>query len=215
MPETTPALCPTAAAELPRRPAPYVQPAGTGRTHLLLGQVARTIIGAEETGGALSFTTMCGPKGAPIPLHYHDCELAGFLCTDGRVQGLDQRLKPNPDRRRHGLRDPRHRSTPTSSTATTLVLSARSPPRAGIGSSASPASLTRGPDSPRRIRPPAVRPVRRAESEFQMHFLSDHRYAPATFDAADDTLPGRRHRTSAVPARVPVTRCSAGIWPSA
>jgi quercetin dioxygenase-like cupin family protein len=44
------------------------------------------MIGAEQSNGELSFMTNCGPKGRPIPLHFHDRELEVFLCTRGRVQ---------------------------------------------------------------------------------------------------------------------------------
>src|ERR1700742_2005438 len=80
-----PTLAPAAPA-LPETSAPYVQPAGTGRAHLLLGQVARAMIGAEQSNDELSFMTNCGPKGRPIPLHHHARELEVFLCTRGRVQ---------------------------------------------------------------------------------------------------------------------------------
>jgi len=72
--------------ELPGEPVPYVQEAGSGRAHLLLGQVGRTLVGAEETGGAMSVMTCTGPAGRPIPLHFHEAELEVFLCTHGRVQ---------------------------------------------------------------------------------------------------------------------------------
>src|SRR3954453_12448999 len=79
-------LAPATSPALPDDAVPYVQPAGTGRAHLLLGQVARAMIGAEQSQDEMSFMPNCGPKARPIPLHFHDRELEVFLCTRGRVQ---------------------------------------------------------------------------------------------------------------------------------
>src|SRR3978361_2420812 len=81
-----PTLAPPPSPALPDAAVPYVQPAGTGRAHLLLGQVARAMLGAEQSNGEMSFMTNCGPKGRPIPQHFHERELEVFLCTRGRVQ---------------------------------------------------------------------------------------------------------------------------------
>src|SRR3954468_8451473 len=72
--------------DLPGSPVPYVQEAGSGRAHLLLGQVGRTLVGAEESNGLMSVMTCTGPAGRAIPLHSHEAELEVFLCTHGRVQ---------------------------------------------------------------------------------------------------------------------------------
>jgi quercetin 2,3-dioxygenase len=73
--------------ELPGEPVPYAVPAGGGRAHLLLGEVCRVLGGAEETGGLMSVTTLCGPGGGdPIPLHFHQQEDEYFYCVRGRVQ---------------------------------------------------------------------------------------------------------------------------------
>jgi len=72
---------------LPGRTVPYVLRAGEGRAHLLLGEVGRTLAGAEETGDAMSVTTLTGPAAArPIPMHRHAAEHDVFLCNRGRIQ---------------------------------------------------------------------------------------------------------------------------------
>ncbi len=72
--------------ELPGETVPYYLADGDGRAHLLLGQVGRTLAGAEETGGAMSVMTALGPAGAPIPMHRHDREHDYFFCVRGRIQ---------------------------------------------------------------------------------------------------------------------------------
>jgi quercetin dioxygenase-like cupin family protein len=72
--------------ELPGRPEPYSLADGEGRTHLLLGQVGRTLAGEEESANAMSVMTALGPAGTPIPLHYHDKEHDFFYCVRGRIQ---------------------------------------------------------------------------------------------------------------------------------
>src|SRR4051794_34868610 len=72
---------------LPGEPVPYVIEAGSGRAHVLLGEVGRALAGAEETNGAMSVMALDGPKSErPIPLHYHDREFEFFYCLRGAVQ---------------------------------------------------------------------------------------------------------------------------------
>ncbi|MFT3864354.1 MAG: quercetin 2,3-dioxygenase [Solirubrobacterales bacterium] len=74
------------AGELPGEQVPYVVPSGAGRAHLLLGQVGRVLVGAEETDGVMSATTLSGPAGRPIPLHFHEAEDEYFFCVRGKIQ---------------------------------------------------------------------------------------------------------------------------------
>jgi quercetin dioxygenase-like cupin family protein len=74
------------AGELPGEPVPYVVPSGSGRAHLLLGQVGRVLIGSEETSGVMSATTLAGPAARPIPLHFHEVEDEYFFCVRGKIQ---------------------------------------------------------------------------------------------------------------------------------
>ena len=61
--------------------------AGSGRAHVLLGEVGRALVGAEESGGAMSVMALDGPRAErPIPLHYHDHEYEFFYCLRGAVQ---------------------------------------------------------------------------------------------------------------------------------
>jgi quercetin 2,3-dioxygenase len=76
----------TPLTELPNATVPYVLEAGGGRGHQLIDQVGRCVVGAEESGEAMSVMTLVGPKGWPIPLHYHDHEFEFFYCYDGQVQ---------------------------------------------------------------------------------------------------------------------------------
>src|SRR6185369_6709708 len=72
---------------LPGEAVPYVIEAGSGRAHVLLGEVARALVGAEESSGAMSVMALDGPKAdRPIPLHYHDNEYEFFYCLRGAVQ---------------------------------------------------------------------------------------------------------------------------------
>jgi quercetin 2,3-dioxygenase len=65
---------------LPGEPVPYVIEAGSGRAHVLLGEVGRALVGAEESAGAMSVMTLDGPRAErPIPLHYHDDEHEFFF----------------------------------------------------------------------------------------------------------------------------------------
>jgi quercetin 2,3-dioxygenase len=72
--------------ELPGEPQPYVLRSGDGRAHLLIDQVGRVLVGAEESRGALSYTVLDGPKGGPIPFHFHQAEHDFFFCHRGQVQ---------------------------------------------------------------------------------------------------------------------------------
>jgi quercetin dioxygenase-like cupin family protein len=72
--------------ELPGEAVPYFLADGDGRAHLLLGQVGRTLAGAEETGNAMSVMTAVGPAGRPIPMHFHEKEHDYFFCVRGRIQ---------------------------------------------------------------------------------------------------------------------------------
>ncbi len=80
LPERSPLI------ELPGEPRPYVLRSGDGRAHLLIDQVGRVLVGAEESRGALSYTVLDGPKGGPIPFHFHAAEHDFFFCHRGQVQ---------------------------------------------------------------------------------------------------------------------------------
>ena len=77
----------TPVTTLPGEPVPYVIEAGSGRAHVLLGEVGRALVGAEESGGAMSVMSARRPaRRRPIPLHYHDNEYEFFYCLRGAVQ---------------------------------------------------------------------------------------------------------------------------------
>ncbi|MCW2986776.1 MAG: cupin protein [Conexibacter sp.] len=185
-PTLTPPISPT----LPDGAVPYVQPAGTGRAHLLLGQVARTMIGAEQSNGELSVMTNCGPKGRPIPLHFHDRELEVFVCTRGRVQvwaGDESRvLSPGdmavvPAGTTHAYQFHSHFSEfmgPITPGGWDRFFDLTGTP---YDAPAFP---------PEDNSPPPFAKFGQAEHEFHMKYLPDAPYAPPTWDAADDALPG-------------------------
>ena len=64
----------------------FVVEAGTGSAHLLLGEVFRTLVSGEDSGGALGFVTMVGPAGRPIPMHKHGEAHDVFFCERGAIQ---------------------------------------------------------------------------------------------------------------------------------
>lgn len=77
----------TDAATLPGRAVPYVIRAGEGRSHLVAGQVVRTIAGARETGGGFGAVVCDAPRDRfPIPMHLHEREHDTWFCTRGKVQ---------------------------------------------------------------------------------------------------------------------------------
>src|SRR5438270_9378470 len=77
----------TPIVDLPGEPVPYVIEAGSGRAHVLLGEVGRAMAGAEESGGAMSVMALDGPRAErPIPLHYHDVEYEFFYCLRGAIR---------------------------------------------------------------------------------------------------------------------------------
>src|SRR5215212_3575819 len=77
----------TPVTTLPGEPVPYVIEAGSGRAHELLGEVARALVGAEESNGAMSVMALDGGRaGRPIPLHFHDNEYEFFYVLRGAVQ---------------------------------------------------------------------------------------------------------------------------------
>jgi quercetin 2,3-dioxygenase len=176
--------------QLPGSAVPYVQPAGTGRAHLLLGQVARTLAGAEESNGLMSYMSACGPKGRPIPLHFHDAELEVFLCTRGRVQlwaGEESRVLSPGDL---GL-------VPAGTMHAYQFHSAFSEFVGPItpGGWDRFFDLTGTPyDAPafpaHDPSPPPFAKFGQAEQQFKMKYLPEAPYAEATLDAADDALPG-------------------------
>lgn len=77
---------------------PFVVEAGTGNAELLLGQVFRTLVSGADSGGALGFVTMVGPKGRPIPMHRHGEAHDVFYCERGAIQvwfdGTSRMLHP-------------------------------------------------------------------------------------------------------------------------
>src|SRR4051794_41975541 len=77
----------TPIVDLPGTAVPYVIEAGSGRAHVLLGEVGRALVGAEESAGAMSVMSLDGPRAErPIPLHYHDDESGFFYVLRGPVQ---------------------------------------------------------------------------------------------------------------------------------
>ena len=74
-------------AALPGRTVPYVVRAGEGLSHLVAGQVIRTIATARETAGGFGAVVVDAPRDRfPIPMHWHEREHDTWFCTRGKIQ---------------------------------------------------------------------------------------------------------------------------------
>jgi quercetin 2,3-dioxygenase len=181
---------PTPVTTLPGEPVPYVIEAGSGRAHVLLGEVGRALVGAEESGGAMSVMSLDGPRAdRPIPLHYHDDEQEFFYCLRGAIQlwadDESRVLAPGdfgyvPAGTLHAYQLRGHHSTfvgPIVPGGWDRFFDLTGEP---FGTAAFP----QGPKGP-----PPFEKFGRAEVEFKMKYRPDAQYAEARTDAADDTLP--------------------------
>jgi quercetin 2,3-dioxygenase len=175
---------------LPGEPVPYVIEAGSGRAHVLLGEVGRALAGAEESRGAMSVMALDGPSAErPIPLHYHDNEYEFFYVLRGAVQlwaaGESRVLRPGdfgyaPPGTVHSYQLRGHYSTfvgPVVPGGWDRFFDLTGEPFAA-------AAFPTGPKGP-----PPFEKFGRAEAEFKMKFRPDLEYADAREDAADDTVP--------------------------
>jgi quercetin 2,3-dioxygenase len=175
---------------LPGEPVPYVIEAGSGRAHVLLGEVGRALAGAEESGGAMSVMSLDGPRAErPIPLHYHDEEHEFFYCLRGAIQlwADDEArvLAPGdfgyiPPGTLHAYQLRGHVSTfvgPVVPGGWDRFFDLTGEPY-------STSAFPQGPKGP-----PPFEKFGRAEAEFKMKYRPDAQYAPARDDAPDDTLP--------------------------
>jgi quercetin 2,3-dioxygenase len=174
---------------LPGEAVPYVIEAGSGRAHVLLGEVGRAVVGAEESGGAMSVMALDGPRAErPIPLHYHDHEYEFFYVLRGAVQlWADEQsrvLQPGdfgyiPPGTLHAYQLRGHCSTfvgPIVPGGWDRFFDLTGEPFAA-------AAFPAGPKGP-----PPFEKFGRAEVEFKMKYRPDAQYAPAT-EAADDAVP--------------------------
>src|SRR3954454_15673476 len=178
---------------LPGEPSPSVIEAGRGRAHVLLGEVGRARVGAEESGGAMSVMALEGPLAErPIPLHYHDNEYEFFFCLRGAIQlWADEEsrvLHPGdfgyiPPGTLHAYQLRGHHSTfvgPVVPGGWDRFFDLTGEPYSG-------AAFPRGPKGP-----PPFEKFGRAEAAFKMKYRPDAQYAPAREDAPDDTVPAGR-----------------------
>lgn len=180
----------TPVTRLPGEPVPYVIEAGSGRAHVLLGEVARALVGAEESRGAMSVMSLDGPTAErPIPLHYHDLEYEFFYVMRGAVQlwADDQSrvLAPGdfgfiPPGTLHAYQLRGHYSTfvgPVVPGGWDRFFDLTGEPFAT-------AAFPTGPKGP-----PPFEKFGRAEVEFKMKYRPDAGYAAASSDAPDNTVP--------------------------
>lgn len=66
---------------------PYVLRAGEGVSHLVAGQVVRTLAGIEQTAGGFGAMVCDAPLDrGPIPMHWHEREHDTWLCVRGKLQ---------------------------------------------------------------------------------------------------------------------------------
>ncbi|MEH3159598.1 MAG: quercetin 2,3-dioxygenase family protein [Sphingomonas taxi] len=65
----------------------YVLRDGEGLSHLVAGQVIRTLAGVEQTGGGFgAVVAECPLDRGPIPMHWHEREHDTWFVTRGRLQ---------------------------------------------------------------------------------------------------------------------------------
>jgi quercetin dioxygenase-like cupin family protein len=179
----------TPVTTLPGEPVPYVIEAGSGRAHVLLGEVGRALVGAEESAGAMSVMSLDGPRAdRPIPLHYHDEEYEFFYCLRGAIQlwadDESRVLAPGdfgfiPPGTLHAYQLRGHHSTfvgPIVPGGWDRFFDLTGEPFAT-------AAFPQGPKGP----PPFAK-FGQAEQQFKMKYRPDAQYAEAS-EAADDTLP--------------------------
>jgi quercetin 2,3-dioxygenase len=179
----------TPVTTLPGEPVPYVIEAGSGRAHVLLGEVGRALVGAEESAGAMSVMSLDGPRAdRPIPLHYHDEEYEFFYCLRGAIQlwadDESRVLAPGdfgfiPPGTLHAYQLRGHHSTfvgPIVPGGWDRFFDLTGEPFAT-------AAFPQGPKGP----PPFAK-FGQAEQQFKMKYRQDATYAEAS-TGADDTLP--------------------------
>src|ERR1700712_2909374 len=175
---------------LPGEAVPYVIEAGSGRAHVLLGEVGRALVGAEESSGAMSIMSLDGPPPhRPTPLHYHDAEYEFFYCLRGQIQlwadDESRVLAPGdfgyiPPGTLHAYQLRGHVSTfvgPIVPGGWDRFFDLTGEP---FATSAFP----QGPKGP-----PPFEKFGRAEVEFKMKYRPDAQYAAPRSDAPDDALP--------------------------
>ncbi len=179
----------TPVTTLPGDAVPYVIEAGSGRAHVLLGEVGRALVGAEESGGAMSVMSLDGPRAdRPIPLHYHDDEHEFFYVLRGAVQlwADDEArvLVPGdfgyiPPGTLHAYQLRGHFSTFVGP----IVPGGWDRFFDLVGEPFAAAAFPQGPKGP-----PPFEKFGRAEHEFKMKYRPDAQYAEPS-EGADDTLP--------------------------
>jgi quercetin dioxygenase-like cupin family protein len=65
----------------------YLLRGGEGVSHLVAGQVIRTLAGVEETAGGFGAVVCeCPRDRGPIPMHWHQREHDTWFCTRGKLQ---------------------------------------------------------------------------------------------------------------------------------
>lgn len=65
----------------------YILRAGAGLSHLVAGQVVRTLAGVDQTGGGFGAVVAdCPLDRGPIPMHWHEREHDTWFVTRGRLQ---------------------------------------------------------------------------------------------------------------------------------
>jgi quercetin 2,3-dioxygenase len=175
---------------LPGQAVPYVIEAGSGRAHVLLGEVGRALVGAEESDGAMSVMSLDGPRAErPIPLHFHDEEYEYFYCFRGAIQlwadGESRILRPGdfgyvPPGTLHAYQLRGHHSTFVGP----IVPGGWDRFFDLTGEPWDSAAFPTGPKGP-----PPFEKFARAEVEFKMKYRPEAEYGAARDDAPDDTLP--------------------------
>ena len=71
---------------LPGGQAAYFLRAGEGPRHELAGQLQTLLLGADQTGGRVTMTTVELPKGPGLPAHVHERTYESLMVLEGRLR---------------------------------------------------------------------------------------------------------------------------------
>lgn len=77
---------PSSIWNLPQAAEPYVLRHQAGPATITVGQAIRILAGATQTNGAFTVCHVVGPRGGPIPQHWHKAEHDTFVCLRGGLQ---------------------------------------------------------------------------------------------------------------------------------
>ena len=95
---------------VPSAQQPYFLRAGEGTRHELGGQLQTLLVGADQTGGEVTMTTVELSKGPGLPAHVHEQTYEALMVVEGQPPGDARRRGARPDPRRHREHPRGHRA---------------------------------------------------------------------------------------------------------